>query len=271
MDFQPWPKQIKPYCPNPHSLDELKQLLTDWGYKYEVLTTFTDEPQEVGVQLHNQPKLTELWGHLLATFPELGFWPLYSKGFDRELDAPCVQDIGTASRFYAYNTLPWFENIIEQGWNNPTFPELTDERLESFADFHTFNALTANSFNSEVLDMVDDDGNFKGSLLIVPTTRPADAPAAVGWMGAINFGYTGATISTVLRSWEERFGAILIRLDSDQVLLWPWEFRPLTDNQLINLTLEHYIFCPDNIDQSSETFPEYGNTLQNKMWLFWWD
>ena len=46
---------------------------------------------------------------------------------------------------------------------------------------------------------------------VVSCRRPADAVALVGWTDAINV-RPAAEVSAVLRSWEDRFGTILVGL-----------------------------------------------------------
>lgn len=74
MDFQPWPNKIVPVCPNPHSLSELTSLLTEWGFEHDILVTnLTDNSYQVAATVDPHPDIASLWGHLIATFPELGF------------------------------------------------------------------------------------------------------------------------------------------------------------------------------------------------------
>ena len=136
MDFQPWPNKIVPVCPNPHSLSELTSLLTEWGFEHDILVTnLTDNSYQVAATVDPHPDIAGLWGHLIATFPELGFWPVHTDGSLDELFDPDPDRIGTAEEFFTGNTMPLFENHWEQGWEAPDFPELTPERLRSFADF----------------------------------------------------------------------------------------------------------------------------------------
>ncbi|MDO4631626.1 MAG: DUF4253 domain-containing protein [Corynebacterium sp.] len=230
MDFQPWPKQIKPYCPNPHTLDELKEMLTDWGYEYEMVKACREKDdvyEEVALRLPPRPELTKLRGHLIATFPELGFWPVTTEGY-LNLYNPCLDE-------------------VEQ-------PSITN------------SALTANSFDTKVIKVPAD--NY---LLITPVKHPADIPAAIGW-DAANYDCYGSYISSVLRSWEARFGAIIFHLEHGTIKLMVRDFRPLTKKELTALAWDHYHFCPDNIDQSSYDFDEYRDAIAtDKVWHFWWD
>lgn len=52
-------------------------------------------------------------------------------------------------------------------------------------------------------------------LALVPVTRPADTPAAIGWWGPTNHDLGGGELSAVLQSWEDRFGVVLTSLGFD--------------------------------------------------------
>ena len=219
------------------------------------------------------PDIADLWGHLIATFPELGFWPVHTDGSLDELFDPDPDRIGTAEEFFAENTMPLFENHWEQGWEAPDFPELTPERLRRFADFHTRTIRTDRTINTEKSHVVDDKNLGTTQLLITPVPRPADVPATIGWPGAINYDYSGAGVSTVLRSWEDRFGALLTSLnfaEMDLRISNVAQLAMLTHDELVNLTLEHYVFCPDSLDQGTLRFPCYLNAISGSpLWPFW--
>jgi hypothetical protein len=116
-----------------------------------------------------------------------------------------------------------------------------------------------------------------GELLLVPAQRPADAPARLGWYGAVNWCLSGAAIAGVLRSWEERFGAYLVGMgvaSLDLVVTRP----PATARQIDLLAHEHFAFCPDNFfPQNWPPEPPiphevYAARLRTATrWHFWWD
>jgi hypothetical protein len=58
-----------------------------------------------------------------------------------------------------------------------------------------------------------------GALALIPVTRPADAPAAIGWTGACNYIDDVGLVSCVLRSWEGRYDAILLGLGQETLVL----------------------------------------------------
>ena len=107
-------------------------------------------------------------------------------------------------------------------------------------------------------------------LLLVPVARPADVPRALGWMGPANYDFGGSDQSTVLRSWEDRFGAVLVGMGFDVMQLVV--AAPPTDPvQAELLAREHYAFCPDNVEQGVGSLEEYVPLVMGNEWYFWWD
>ncbi|MFC5137009.1 DUF4253 domain-containing protein [Actinomycetospora rhizophila] len=112
-------------------------------------------------------------------------------------------------------------------------------------------------------------------LALVRVSRPADIPAVVGWGGACNYSHQdNVRLGAVLRSWEERFGAVLSVMSSSTLLL-SVAFPPTTDEEAELVASEHFAFCPDQVDPQNGTVytpRTYGQTIRNaNHWRFWWD
>ena len=89
-------------------------------------------------------------------------------------------------------------------------------------------------------------------------------------MGPANYDFGGSDQSTVLRSWEDRFGAVLVGMGFDVMQLIV--AAPPTDPvQAELLAREHYAFCPDNIDQGVGSLEDYVPLVMGNEWYFWWD
>lgn len=107
-----------------------------------------------------------------------------------------------------------------------------------------------------------------GALLLVPARRPADIPSAIGWMSLSDYDLGGGGASTVLRSWEERFGAVVSSMSYDALWLQTAR-RPLSQPQMQVLATEHYAFCPDNIWGPEPD--EYVEQIRDSdFWYFSW-
>lgn len=107
-------------------------------------------------------------------------------------------------------------------------------------------------------------------LALVPVSRPADVPAAVGWAGA-GQRWDAATVSAVLRTWEDRFGAVLVRMGRATLELAvaapPWE-----RTECLAIAAEHYAFCDDTYRGNPGTLRDYANLLRGSTrWSFCWD
>ena len=111
-------------------------------------------------------------------------------------------------------------------------------------------------------------------------------PAIVGWSvfgtnfvspdpGSFEFYLPGARslmIGAVLRSWEERFGARLLRIGADAILQVLAERPPRTLELAMRLAAECYAFA-DEVDRSAAgTVQSIAERLVGApVWTFWWD
>jgi hypothetical protein len=121
---------------------------------------------------------------------------------------------------------------------------------------------------------------------LVAAGRPADVPAAVGWSVfgtdfsgpdplAPDFYLPGARslkVGAVLRSWEERYGARLLRLGADAILQVVAERPPRTTQAAIALAAEHYAFADETGGIPADSVEAIAARLIDAaVWTFWWD
>ncbi|WP_030756999.1 MULTISPECIES: DUF4253 domain-containing protein [unclassified Streptomyces] len=109
-------------------------------------------------------------------------------------------------------------------------------------------------------------------LALVAAGRGADVPTAMGWGGPTNFENDTALISTVLRSWEDRFGARVFALGFDELHV-SVAAPPRTTAHALPVAAEHFAFSPDNIWQGSGSIRAYADeaVTGSNHWGFWWD
>ena len=107
-------------------------------------------------------------------------------------------------------------------------------------------------------------------LLLVPATRPADVPRALGWMGPANYDIGGSDQTTVLRSWRTASGPCSSAWASTSCS-WSVAAPPTDPAQAELLAREHYAFCPDNVDQGVGSLEDYVPLVMAAEWYFWWD
>lgn len=105
-------------------------------------------------------------------------------------------------------------------------------------------------------------------LLLVPVARLADAVAAVGWPGAANFGMDGGVLSAGLRSWEERFGAVVGEMGPDSLMV-DVSTPPTGADELRLLAREVAAWCPDPF--ADATLDDAAEVLADSPWMLWWD
>jgi hypothetical protein len=122
----------------------------------------------------------------------------------------------------------------------------------------------------EVVTAAVEEAEVLGEYLLglVPVARAADVPAALGWAGAE--GWDAAMVSAVLRSWEDRFGAVLVRMGRATLELAvaapPWE-----RSECLAVAAEHYAFCDDTYRGNPGTLRDHANLLRGATrWSFWW-
>ena len=111
---------------------------------------------------------------------------------------------------------------------------------------------------------------------LVPAGRSADVPHRIGWPGACNSARAGlgtAPLSVIMRSWEERFGASLLRLGYGTMEFFV-ERPPASEASALAVAAEHYCFAGDDglQDNGAGSVRELARLiLGSARWHFWWD
>jgi hypothetical protein len=102
---------------------------------------------------------------------------------------------------------------------------------------------------------------------LVPASRPADVLPRLGWNEALDT----APIAAVLRSWEDRFGARLLRVGFAQVSVLAWR-PPRTLESAQRLAAEQWAFCSECAGEGLHDVPRITASLMSSpIWTFWWD
>lgn len=100
--------------------------------------------------------------------------------------------------------------------------------------------------------------------------RPADVLPRIGYTG-VHSCQPALPVAAVLRSWEDRFGARLLRIGFDEIQLLA-ERPPRTVQAAYHLAAEHRSFCDEcggNGLRDVSDIAEY--LLTTLIWSFWWD
>jgi hypothetical protein len=226
-----------------------------------------------------------LWELLCAQHHRTGLWPLLLHGFSAgEPDRP-VPDLfpelvtsTPADHDAAALLAGWWADCTAHDEDDHLSPA---ERLAVTAPFENrWPGLAAAGQLQEDPDVLAaqfahhvlaDPRLTAPRLALSPSRRSADAPADLGWSGAVNYENDTARYSAVLRSWEERFGARLVAVGTDTLEL-SVAAPPMDPEHALHAAAEHFAFCPDNVWQATGHLTGYADTLIDRMsWSFWWD
>jgi hypothetical protein len=103
---------------------------------------------------------------------------------------------------------------------------------------------------------------------LVPAGRPADALPMLGWNEAL---VTALPEAAVLRSWEDRFGARLLRVGFAEISVLA-QRPPRTLESARHLAAEQWAFCNECAGRGLHDVPSITASLMNSpIWTFWWD
>ncbi len=255
------------------------------GHLVEVDPTYVAVPDEAPsgpvawVSDAPVPRLGPLWSELAARFPETGVWPIVleplttddnRQWWDGELDPTLSRQPDELDGVDVEATLSgWWSDSMPSAaeLEDDEFAALVDESLTPFG--RTFPG-TAAAPGGEPRTTTSAPG-AAGHLGLVPVERPADAPAVLGWTGPINYYNDIGPLTTVLRSWEDRYGAVVVGLGLDTLSMVARR-PPQTEDEAAALAAEHFAVCPDLVWQGTETVGDYASLLRGQVtWAFWWD
>lgn len=107
-------------------------------------------------------------------------------------------------------------------------------------------------------------------LVLVPAAAPWLVPGAIGWDGAVNSELMGPEHATVLRRWAAAYGAELVGLGSDTMVLHIGT-PPRDREPALRAATEVATYCPDTVFQGVDTLDEPAENLVARAWRFWWD
>lgn len=224
------------------------------------------------------------WRRLAGLYPGTGLWPLLlmslAADYDHrpwhsgELDPVPLAGVD------ALDTT----SVLAEGWADSLVPMGEDPYVEHLRPFGAaFPGLAPSSRpksapSAAAVDALRPWAPWRIGL--VPCRRPADAVALIGWYGAIN-SRRPEQVSAVLRSWEDRFGVVVVALGfATLTLLVP--HPPADEAEALPLAAELAALCPDVLSQDGplDGFGyQAGGTISGlarllvdrSVWTLWWD
>jgi uncharacterized protein DUF4253 len=248
--------------------------------------------------LSNEPVRPDLWIELHRAQARCGLWPVFANPHRRYQERPWVagevspEPVADIGRIKADEVLAalwgawtrgerhlWLDSVdpVEMVSGFTVRPARGFRTLEPFGQDWPGLAAAADPTQNpdEFADHYvreHDDGTSQ--IMLVAAARSADVPTVVGWDGAVNYIQPKSLLSSVLRSWEERFGARVIEVGFDTLHLTV-AAPPVTAEHAELVGAEHFAFCPDNVVQglSGGTIRAYAadKVLGQTDWWFWWD
>jgi len=225
--------------------------------------------------LATDPGHADICAKLRAEHPRSGLWPLVLHGgYRREFMRPWLDGSVYPTAMYSPGSRD-LESLLRRMWESHAgFPD--DDQPDDVPSSPPWPGLAApgdaqgspDHFADRYARTLLDDSARLG---LVVARRSADALTAIGWFGPNNYHET-ASISAVVRSWEDRFGARVVGLGLDSLEL-SVSAPPESSEQALLLAAEHLAICPDNLWNGTESLPSYAKEelLGEHSWKFWWD
>jgi hypothetical protein len=198
---------------------------------------------------------------LAERFPETGLWPCLWVAFD-EPASYCFEFL----RDGADPADPDPAAVLAKLWNfwGPPAPEAVEPFTDGFPGLAppTARGEPSNPFAgfAERWRPLDAQGD---KLVLVPCNRPADVITAIGFECGPEGSAAASNISllaSVLRSWEERFHAFLVRLVPGGLTL-AVQSPPETLEHALDVAAELYSFAPGEEARRPAALRELAGTL----------
>lgn len=210
--------------------------------------------------ISDEPVDADVRDELVDRFEQTGLWPVWLEGLEGQSERPW--DVGEftggdAARIEGTDAEQWLREAAEA----TRFDDFPKPAPDPDPVVHDCDAAS-----TEVSGVP-----IEGRLGLIPATRGADAITTVGWLGPVNSVDDVAPYSSVLRSWEDRFGAqvISIGFDTLTVVLTRPPARPTALEQLAD---EVWLVCGDVVDQEAGGPPALARALAgNPVIDCWWD
>lgn len=220
-----------------------------------------------------------LWWALAEQFPTTGLWPLLLHFLEGESGRPWeVGEFDPVDEAEIDALDP--RQVLETGWHDGVVPidNPWPPGTGPLAPFGSrFPGLAPPGPETDAV-AVELPAGGRARIALVSCRHPADAVALIGWTGAVNV-RPAPEVSVVLRSWEDRFGAILVGLGFATMTLLVT--RPPTQaKDALHLAAEVAAFCPDALWQPEEQWPyeprdatlaALCRLVREPVWRLWFD
>jgi hypothetical protein len=175
----------------------------------------------------------DLWSALAARFAETGLWPIVVFGYAGDWDLEPDEDWQALADQDA-------ETVLRRRWKS-------DAEFPGLGQGGDASGHEPTSAPESV-----------AALALVPVERGADVPGLIGCEAS----WRPGSVSAVLRSWEDRYGARLLGMGGATLYLNVQ--RPPQGDEIPKAAAELRAFCRD-LDGDPATMAAHAQ------WSFWWD
>jgi hypothetical protein len=226
------------------------------------------------------PDPGRIWHALSETAADTGLVPLLLAGLDQTTARPWDDgefsdpaDIGQLGELDPADLLA---DLWAGGFEEPDDDDedLDDEFQAMIAPFsREFPGLApAADLRLAPSEMDQELGSLRPARIgLAAASRPADVLPTIGWDGAANHWEDALVIAAVLRSWEERFGARLLRVGFAEIQLLA-ERPPRALQAAQHLAAEQFAFCDECAGTGLHDVSSIAaHILRSPIWTFWWD
>lgn len=226
------------------------------------------------------PDVGRAWSAAAERFADTGLWPLRLHSLYDGSGRPWSQGELEPVARSAVDAID-FQDVLARGWRDCLVP-IRNPWPPGTGPLAPFGSDFPGLAPPQPASRTTQAGLMPGAarLGLVSCDRPADAVALAGWTGAINRLGT-AQVSAVLRSWEDRFGVVLVGLAFATITLLVTR-PPSTDEDALRVAAEIAAFCPDVLSQDGPwdgfgyaaggTIERLARLLHGRsVWNLWWD
>jgi Domain of unknown function (DUF4253) len=118
--------------------------------------------------------------------------------------------------------------------------------------------------------MLEENKDSEVFISIIPTGESWKIPCYL-YLHDYNCHPRADVHSALFKHWFQRYGAVPVCIQHDQIELQV-ERRPKSQEEALQLALEHYAYCPDYVMQGLTCIEDLAAELLNSsVWYFWWD
>lgn len=216
---------------------------------------------------------------LIEAFPRTGLWPMRIIEQSREEHYPW----GPSSEFWAHDPTPptrdgidvlharWRAEIdSETKYGDPD--DLDDPGTARLNALQPWPGATTPATPGTSTDVTPLGGDIWGpgaQLVLVSCARPADAMLVLA-PATYNSRPDAADTVAVLRSWEDRYGALPLTFGGDTLEL-ALRRPPRTRDEAQRAACELYAFCSDFFMAHGDFDEHFAELTGAHLWSFWWD